>query len=239
LPDAFDNASSPDFQVRPNSDGTSSVTTVNTTYMHCSDKYKFDISPGNFTVTIGAGNMVTEITRAHYNVSPGIDLYLDYKIKTKCTVVTRSDGTQALMLQDDGNIETSHTIEKSAGVTITEIVLGAIAGAIFAGIGEMGGQLVTKALVNANKIAAKSITAQVVKVIVSVFIGILAFGIIVNISNFIIATADQDANKLPPFDPFVKAAVQNVNWPDATAAQVTSVRFNNGMQIGLDPKFAE
>lgn len=236
LPSAFQNATAADFQVVP---GTTTAKNVNPLKMQQLKDYTPEVAAGDFEVSLQAGELMINLVKAHVPISPGIDLYLNYVIHAGCKLVARSDGTQALVLYDTQPIEYDHETQVAAWVTITEIVAGLIAGVVLAGVGSVGGNAAKNALVEAGKVAEDSFTAKFVKWLIAAVTGGIIGGIVGSIASIIQANADSNAEHLPSFDPFASEATATTVWADSKDAAVTSVTFNAGLQMGIDPKFAE
>jgi hypothetical protein len=237
---AFDGAAQTDFAMSPNSDGTYSLHNVNEVKMTIQNK-DFTVPANNFIVTIGAGDLVSQFIDIKHNVSPGIDLYLNYKAKTSCTLQAQSGGTQALVLEDDGDVEFSNRVETAPGVEVTKIVLGAILGVLMAVLGEAAGSKIVTSLIGRGvfSFTAESLPARLLTLLFSSIVSITTFSVVFNVPDYISADQARKADDLPPFNPFVDAATNSIQWPSAGEAQLQTVMFNNGLVIGVDPLFAE
>lgn len=236
LPQAFSGATAADFAVVA---GTTTAKNINAVTMTPLKGYTPHVGVGDFEVELKAGELVISLIDAHVPISPGIDLYLTYTIHAGCRLQVRSDGTQALVMYDTQDIDYHHETEIAAWVTVTEVIAGLIAGIILAGVGSSAGNAAKNALVEAGKVAEESFTAKFVKWLIAAVIGGIVGGIVGSIASIIEANAQAKADDLPAFDPFAQEAVSTTNWSGAGEAVVTSAVFNNGLQLGIDPKFAE
>lgn len=235
--ESFDGASVSDFAVVPDQGGAYSITNVNAVTMTIPSKkgeyQKALVQPKSFTSTIFAGELQTRILNATIQVSPGINLLIDYTIHTGIKLTGRDDKQQALVMYDAQPIEQSHQVQQDPGVTIGEVAGAIIAGCLLAGVGESGGVAAQKAFVETFEASADSILGRIVKWIVKgVIIGIPS-GLVGSISDMVAANAEENANKLPPFDPFAKEAASTTEWSGTGTYKLQSVVYNGGLLLGL------
>ncbi len=195
--------------------------------------------------------LVISIRNAHVQISPGIDLYLDYTMYLGAKLIDRKDGTKAFVLYDAKDLDHHHVVQTAAWVTITASVASLITSVVLAAIGgTIGSKLISKPLtqcvIKAGEEEAASLTQKVIVFIIKAIVGSITGGIAAAlgwtpeaIAPIIAACAERDAENLPKFDPFADEATAAVDWPNATGAKPTSVAFNGGLQIGIDPIFVD
>jgi hypothetical protein len=230
----FQGATVDDFEVR----GLTLTNTRNLTMRPIKKNYTPSVGAGKFTAELQQDRLEVCVRSAHINVSPGIDLYLDYTLYAGAKLLTRSDGTQALHLYDVLPLDYHHEVEVASWVVVTEIVAGLIAGVVLAGVGNVAGKAAANALKEAGKVAEDSFTYQLVKWVITGVLTCIGGGV-GTISTIIEANANANADDLDAFDPFAKEATASIEWPGSTGMTLQGVAFNGGMQIGIDPVFLD
>jgi len=236
IPDLFVDATSDDFEIVS---GTTQLANNTTLTMSDLSGYSPTVDAGDFTATLTAGELQLKVTNAQVTVSPGITLFLNFTVHAGIELQDRGDGTQALIVYDAQPTESDHSVQVSAGVTITEIVASIIVSILVAAFTDGLGNVITKALAEAIAEPAQSVFRKIVPYIIRALIGGLIGGIVGSIADMIEANAQRQASKLPPFDPFVSSAVSTVTWSDSTGLVIQNAQINTSLQLGIDPVFAE
>jgi hypothetical protein len=225
LPDLFTGSSASDFSY---SDGV--VTNTASLNMQAisvggSDKAT-DIPVGGLTIEISGSEIVVTTTNAHFEYSPGIDVYLNYTAWFQLQLVTKSDGTHTFSFVDStvaGHTSPSYTppqIKTAVWVTVTEVIVGIIAAGVGVAVGAAGPFATT-----AMNIALGVVLAMVITAVAA-------------IPQYIEIAAEQKWDEMPSVDDMLTNITNTVSWPGGTVFTVTSAQFNDSLQLGGSLSFA-
>lgn len=163
-------------------------------------------------------------TKVRTEISPGIVSVVDIDVKMTLKLDTNSKGEQILAYELLGKPLVNSQVETEPWVVITEI----IAGLILAIVGLVVGSCVEKIV--------KRIIIGIIVVIIAAIISIVIHVIIEKV------IADGVKQSLPPIDPMIKVATNQVIWPlcdpnDPDRFTLTHVTYNGSVALIGNPGY--